>query len=224
MAILSSFPVTRWCVTLNRAESSTESPLTPADITITGNAVSSITGSGLNRVLILGTAVASLPPSSITFLAHTGMTVVSTTNLELQEFLSEIRNILDIGVDAETLPNSVIESLPFLRAAELEVLKLTENTDSSYDTKAAADPLFRERMRISVMYRTAARLLFSFPTIVAESELQLSSRYQQIDPDEKINFWLSFSDDTIKEDVVSPTSEFSGGVVIAGHVAQYVAF
>ena len=152
------------------------------------------------------------------------MSVVTTTNLDLQEFLNEIRNILDVGVDAETLPNTIIASLPFLRAAELEVYELTGETDASYDTKAAADPLFRERMRIATMYRTAARLLYSFPEIIAESELQLTTRYNSIDPEKKINFWLGISNDSVKDDVVDPTALVSGGVPIAGSVTHYVAF
>ena len=216
MAILSNFPATRWQIILNRLEADGAGALTASNLAISGNTVTAITGTGLTRVITLGTAVAMLLPTAITFVSRTetapAFSVVSTSNEELQDYLRQIRNILRIGLTDTDLPNSVIAEDAFLRAAEHLIYEtLGLSGDSAYDTKAMGDPDFAERARISTMYRTAALLVLSLPDIVSESVLQQSVRYAEIDWEKKINTWIRISNNQIEEDVATPT--YSDGVI-----------
>lgn len=210
MPILTSFSSLRWQITLSRVKSDTEPALTTGAFTVTTNGlpnhVTAITGTGVDRIITLTTAVASLATSAIVIrqATYSGMTVIATKNADLLSYLQQIRNLLRIGLTSMDLPDSTICEQVFLRAAENEVYDATDLTDATYDAKAMNDAAFRERMQTAVMYRTAALLLYSLPEIVSETVLQQSVRYREIDIDTKINFWLKSADQAIEPDIVDP--------------------
>ena len=218
MPILTRFPTRRWQITLNRAESSTETPLTPNAITVTvptsPNMVVSITGTGLKRIITLTSATDVLTTGDITIgqQSYAGMVVTATQNSDLLDFLQQIRNLLRIGLSSTDLPDATISEQVFLRAAELEVYDALDLTDATYDAKAMGDDAFRERTQNAVLYRTAAKLLYSLPEIVSEAVLQQSVRYREIDISNKITFWLNLADQSIEPDVVDP--QYRRGAVI----------
>ena len=220
MPILTSFSSTTWDITLNRIERSDESALSVGDVSVMNNVVNAISGDGLVRMLTLMEARDMLPISDISIGGHPGIVVVSTENAELINFMNQIRNVLDLGLTAAALPDSVIREDVFLRAAELEVYeKLNLANNAAYTTWATNNPDKVENARIAVMYRTAAKLLYSLPQIISESNLQLTTRYKDFNIEEKINFWLGLSDDTI-DDILPPGDRTSDGVVIATSVTK----
>ena len=219
MAILTQFPSKRWQITLSRLETTSEGPLLTTSITVTVpdppnvNPVTSISGTGLMRDIILMTAVDAIPLGNIQLgTRYMGMTVTATQNSDLLEFLQQVRNLLRIGLSATALPDSTILEQVFLRSAELEVYDALNLVDSTYDAKAENDPAFRERAQNAVLYRTAAKLLYSLPEIVSEAVLQQSVRYREIDIDNKISFWLNLADQSIEPDIVDP--QYRRGAVI----------
>ena len=203
MAVLTQFPSTKWQITLNRVETSTEASLDTAHITITSNFVDEITGSGLKRVLTLQTAVSSLAVSSITISAHTGMEVVSTANVDLQGYLKQIRNLIWTNLSSTDLPDDTISEDVYLVHAENEVLDSLDLTTSQYNTKAAADSAFAQRVRIAVMYRTAGYLLPAVPQLLREELNREYSQYADVDWKERQTLYFNFSDNSIKDDIPS---------------------
>lgn len=221
MPILTRFPSRRWQLTLNRdIDSPRESMLTDneLDVTVpnppTVNMITEITGTGLMRVITLTTAVDAIPLANISISqpSHMGMRVTATQNSDLLDFLQQIRNLLRIGLTSTALPDSTILEQVFLRAAELEVYDALDLTDTTFDAKAENDPAFRERAQNAVLYRAAAKLLYSLPEIVSEAVLQQSVRYREIDIDNKISFWLNLADQSIEPDIVDP--QYRSGTVI----------
>ena len=201
MSILTQFPSRRWQITLNRVESSGELTLDTSHIIITGNSVTSISGSGLQRVIALTTAVSSLEASTVSILNHTGMEVVSTQNQEKLEALNQIRNLIWTNLTQESLPDSVISQDSYLGLAELEILNSLELTSATYDTKAAADSAFARRARIAVIYRTAAYLLPAVPQLLRESIQQENQQFAEVDWKERQTFFLTQSNESIKDDL-----------------------
>ena len=131
---------------------------------------------------------------------------------DLLGFLQQIRNLLRIGLTPQDLPDATILEQVFLRDAELEVYDAIDLTDATYDTKAAGDNAFRERTQNAVLYRAAAKMVYSLPEIVSETVLQQSVRYREIDIDSKVNFWLKLADQAIEPDIVDP--QYRQGAVI----------
>ena len=208
MAILTQLPSRQWQVTLNRVETQGEATLTPSHFTISGNPVTSISGTGLQRDLTLTNAVSILTTSSITILAHTGMMVVSTLNVntELLGYIEQVRKLIWTSLTATDLPDAVIRENVYLGLAEIETLKSLGLTTAQYNTKADADAAFALRARISTVYRTAAYLLPAVPQLLRE---EIESEYQQfaqVDLKEKQTFFLNAAGDSIKEDVPEGTS------------------
>ena len=70
MAILSSFYTRNWQITLNRVEASVENALVIGDFTISGNSVTSISGTGLTRniVPIVSKSVIATYPQAVKLL------------------------------------------------------------------------------------------------------------------------------------------------------------
>ena len=215
MAILTRFPTTNWQINL----SAVLATLTPADVTVTGNTVTAVVGTGSRWTLTLDTPTDALLPSSVTI---AGTTVTSTDNADIAGFMEQIRNILRIGVTEEDLPDSTIRELAFLRRAELAVYERTGNTDATYDA-AASNTALRDRFRIAVMYRTAALLLPALPDIVRESLQSELRQYVQIDFDTKINFFLSQANDAIEDDTTTEADVSSVGS-LGDSYTRYVAF
>ena len=226
MAILSQFNSNRWLITLNREETDSESKLVPNDFNFTSNnnAVTSITGSGITRTIVLTEEVATLDISRITIINHDAapiMEVISAENALLIPFLAQIRNLLGVDLTKEDLPDATILQSAFLRTAELQVYSnLGLSGDTAYDAKAV-DALFRERSRIAVIYRTAALLVPVLPSIIESSIESERIRYAEIDWEEKINFFLGAADTAIKEDMTVPLGD---GNAIVGLISQCVAF
>lgn len=210
MAILTQFPTTQWQITLNRVETESEASLAISHITVTGNTVVSITGSGLQRVLTLGTAVSMLSATSITITAHTSMEVVSVANYELINYLNQIRTLIWTNLTSEDLPDSTISEDVYLGLAESETLGSLSLTTSQYDTKAASDSTFATRSRVSVMYRAAAYLLPAVPQLLRE---EINSEYQQfaqVDWQERQTFFLKVAGDSIENDVPDDSGTTGG--------------
>jgi len=131
------------------------------------------------------------------------MAIISTLP-NVASYLSQIRNILRIGLTSEDLPDATIQEAAFLRRAELAVYEKTGLTDQTYD--AISDPLKQERLRIAVLYRTAALLVPALPEIVRESFLGELQQFAQIDWEQKIAFFNSQADDAIEQDTPVQTS------------------
>lgn len=219
MAILSQFPTTMWKITL--AES--VDGLTPSHVAVSPAVVLRITGSGNVWILTLSEAI-PLENAHVN-VTHNGVPVrvLSVENAEIPGFLNQIRNILRIGITAEDLPDSSIRELAFLRNAELAVYEKTGKPEGTYDTESLVNPALRDRFRIAVMYRTAALLVPSLPDIVRESFLGELQQYAQIDWQEKINFFLSQSDDAIEEDLPEPDDTGPVGSVGSSY-CRFTAF
>ena len=163
MAILTTFPSRNWRITFSADPVSIQA----ADITITlptspptTVSVTSISGTGTSRNLVLGTEISILKPSYISITGLT-VTIISTQNTALAAFLSsyveQIRSLLNISLTKEDLPDDKIVS-PFLRSAEFDIYKNLElANDAAYDAKVASDgDIFREKSRLALLYQTAA--------------------------------------------------------------------
>ena len=220
MAIISEFPSTRWNISLDTSLPT----LVPGDISVTGNTVTAVSGAGQSWVLTLGIAVSTLLPAAITV---SGASVTSTSNADIAMFLEQIRNILRIGLTQDDLPDATIEELVFLRRAELTTYEKTGKTEAQYDSETAmntaAAQALRDRFRISVMYRTAALLVPALPDIVRESFQSELRQYVQMDWEQKINFFLSQSDDAIEEDLPT-TADVSSVGSVGSSYTRYTAF
>ena len=204
MAILTQILSTRWEVTFNRVELSTEPELVASHIIITGgNAVVSISGTGLQRVIILSNAVTTLTPSELSIAAHSGMEIVSTANAneDLLEYLDEIRTLIWTNLTEENVSNTIIRRQVYLGLAEIEVLDSLGLTSAQYNTKAASDEAFQRRARIAVAYRTAAYLLPAVPQLLREEIQQEYKQFAQVDWKERQTLFLSLSGETIEDDV-----------------------
>ena len=230
MAILSSFYTRNWQITLNRVEASGESALVIGDFTISGNSVTSISGTGLTRNIVLGTAVEMLNPTHLMIVNHMtapAMVVTSAVNADIPQFLEQIRQLLDIGLTSDDLPNSVVTNLVYLRKAEFQVYESTGLTDTTYDTKVGgltptpAQRIIAERYRISVMYRTAALLVPALPDVVEQSTLRLRTRYVEIDWQEKIALFIRLADDIIEDEIIDAQTATT---VIAAVVTKTVSY
>ena len=149
--------------------------------------------------------------------------MLTTDNADIAGFMTQIRNILRIGVTAEDLPDATIRELAFLRKAELAVYEQTGRTDATYDAAAQSDSALQDRFRIAVMYRTAALLLPALPDIVRESFQSELRQYVQIDFDTKINFFLTQATDAIEEDLTTEADVGSVGS-LGDSYTRYVAF
>ena len=217
MAILSEFPTTQWVITL----SATRDALVLADIMVTGNIVSAVSGSGTTWTLTLSNPVATLLPGSVTI---TGSTVVSTENGEISGFMQQIRNLLRIGMDAADLPDVTIRQLSYLRKAEFTVYEETKKTETEYDSTIMNDATMRDRFRIATMYHTAALLVPALPDIVREEFQQEYRQYVQMTGEEKIALFLNAAKDAIEE-VIPPADRVVSKVGELGtSYTKYTAF
>ena len=223
MAILTQLQSMRWQITLNRVESSGEDALDTSHIVVTGNSVSSISGTGLQRVIVLTTGVTALAPSAITISAHTGMRVVSTTNAneDLLEYLDEIRKLIWVNLTEQDVPDSVILQNVYLGLADSEVLNSLGLTTAQYNTKVASDEAFQRRSRIAVAYRTAAYLLPAVPQLLREEIQQEYKQFAQVDWKERQTFFLRLSGESIEDD--TPTVEVALGKTGESYT-RYTAF
>ena len=219
MAILSSFPSTRWDITLNMAR---EGGLSAGDITIAGNTVTAVTGANLMWTLTLGTATPSLDPMAFTI---SGTEVMTTDNAEIAPFMEQIRNLLGIRIRSSDLPDSTIRELAFLRKAEMAVLAMSRyDTDMDYDVAAARDTSLRDRFRLAVMYRTAALLVPALPDIVRESFQDELRQFVQMDWEQKINFFLTQADDALIEEDLTPSAVIGRVGSVGSSYTRYVAY
>lgn len=213
MGILSAYPTTQWTLFLNRAELSTESALTLADITVGMETLTALSGSGTARRVTFGTAVAAVQPTSVVLAGHPGMHVIGGLPTESLAFLDQVRNILRIGLTPEDLSDFQIQQSAFLGKAELDTYAALNTTPAAYAAKAASEPLYEQRVRTAVLYRTAALLVPSLPEILENTLRSERIRYAELDWQQRINYFLKVANDAIAEDTTS--ADVAGGVVIA---------
>ena len=206
MAILSDIKSTSWILTFN------ENPgtINIANVTVSSNTVTSITGMGTTRTLIVGTQVSDLEISDITITGlPSSVELIDIENRILSGFLAQIRSILNISLTKTDLPDDKIVS-PFLRSADNAVLAELDLTTQAY---AAKSDSFKEKARLSVLYRTAAFLVPSLPDIVEEAILNERTRYVEYDPDQKIAYFIRLSKNEI-QDLLPPGTVTGSGVPI----------
>ena len=104
-------------------------------------------------------------------------TILTTTVYE--NYLNSIRYLIDPSLTIEDLPNEVIDSLAYLEYVEDVLIKdLTGFDPNNPDAYSGID-----NVRKLIIYRTALELLYKFPQILQETELQESVRYAEIDFD-----------------------------------------
>ena len=142
------------------------------------------------------------------------------------EALEQIRNILRIGITAEDLPDSTIEERVFLRRAELAVFAQTKTSEADYDALPSnpENDAKRERFQIAAMYRTAALLVPALPDIVREQFQSELRQYVQMDWEQKINFFISQSDDAVAEEIAAADTVVSSVGSIGSSYTRYTAF
>ena len=93
--------------------------------------------------------------------------------------------------------------------------RILEQTDSEKE--------FEERTKIAVQYETAIRLILSMPQLLEEQILRERIRYQEINWEKRIEFYLGEITDVL-EPVVPDGTIFASGTAIFGEVKQFVAF
>ena len=225
-----TLPSNEWTITLNRAIAAglpPETRLAPTDIVIRDTSVSMIRGNSTTREIVLTTAISSLAATDIVINNHDApemkvVTVVPNISPSfllsvsplliadnvLAESLENIRQYLEIGLTQEELPNKTILD-SYLSAAESEIYELLSLTSTEYDSRALSDSDFALKTRIATQYRTAALLVPALPSIVRQSSLRLSTEYNVLEPEKKIQFFLNRSKDEVEEFV--PTSQLAKG-------------
>lgn len=117
----------------------------------------------------------------------------------LTSFLSNVRDLIVIGLSEEAIPDNVLVKNIYFRASELEVIDRLGLTEEAYNLKLLSDPNFREKVGIAIERRIAAKALPAYPQILEEAGLNERVRYAELDLSERINLFLSDSNDAIKE-------------------------
>lgn len=214
MAILTSFSTVNWKITFSEDNSS----LTASGIQISGNGVTSLSSSGITRDAVLQTATDNLV---ITSTGVSGVTVVSVENRDLVDYLSQIRWILNSLLTVTDLPDEQILS-PFLRSAEYETYDALGISESDYDTKASTDSTYREKVRLSTLYRTAALMVPAVPDIIRQRIDLESIQYVEYDPQEKIANYLRLSNNEIEEFL--PEDSNRSGFASGSFTRRYIGF
>ena len=132
--------------------------------------------------------------------------------------ISDIRDLVLIGLDSSDLPDDTIIKNVFFRASELTIIERLGLTMEAYTEKLATDPGFRERVQIAVERRTAAAIIPALPQVVEEAILNQRWRYLEIDWQERISLLLRQADEAIVDDLVSVQG------AIYGVASRYVGF
>ena len=132
--------------------------------------------------------------------------------------ISDIRDLVLIGLDSSDLPDDTITKNIFFRASELTIIERLGLTTEAYTEKLATDPAFRERVQIAVERRTAAAIIPALPQVVEEAILNQRWRYLEIDWQERISLLLRQADEAIVDDLVSVQG------AIYGVARRYVGF
>ena len=202
------------------------------------SSVSSPVGSGLERTITFTIPPAAqgqppnllqeVRPDQITISNHADMEVVAvrpeesilSTNpniflppgSDLDHILGTIRNHVSPRLDETDVSDSVIYR-SFLIPAEFEILELLGLTTAEY--KAMAYDMnnmlteFGRRANAALAYRAAARLTVSLPTIIRQATLQDLIQYESINLDDKVNYFISWSNREIQE--ILPVDERDTG-------------
>lgn len=112
------------------------------------------------------------------------------------EFLGDIRDLVSIGLTQEDLPDSVIERNIFLKASELEIIRMLKINQETFENRLTANVNgYRERMTIAIQKQTAIEIIPALAQIVENAALQERVRYQEIDWKLRV--------DELEEDIVS---------------------
>ena len=132
--------------------------------------------------------------------------------------ISNIRDLIQVGLSSDDLPDDIVLRTSFFGAAETHILNRLGLTTAAYTEKLATDPAFRQRITVAVERRTAAFLIPSLPQVVEESILNQRWRYLEVDWQEKISLLLRLSDEAIVDDLVSVQG------AVYGVAQRYVGF
>lgn len=214
MAILTSFETINWKITFSEDNENLMANL----LQVTGNMVTSLSATGITRDAVLQNPTNNLV---ITDTGVSGVTVVSVENADLADYLNEIRWLLNAALTENDLSDQQIRS-PFLRSAEFEVYDALGVTEAEYDTRSATDMVFREKVRLSTLYRTAALLVPSIPDILQQRIFEGSVRYVEYDPKEKIANFIRLSNNEIEEFI--PTENQRTGFAAGSFQRRFIGF
>ena len=202
-------PSTKWRITLSSTTEQAIESLQQSDIKLPpvgadANSVTAITGTGLIRDITLQRAVSNLIITGITRNGDNyGLSVVSVEDIALVPYYDQIRMLLNVDLDADTLPDNKIRS-PFLRSAEIEIYEDIGRTEQQYDdqigdvnTNDARSKA--EKARLATLYRTAGLMVTSVPDIIEGAALSERTRYVEFDPLQKRDELIKFSKDLISD-------------------------
>ena len=132
--------------------------------------------------------------------------------------INNIRDLVQIGLSNETLPDNIILKSVYFRSSELDIIDRIGLTQEAYNAKLLSDADFRERVTIAIEKRSAAKIIPALPQIIEERVLNVEIRYAEIDWQERINLLIAESDDEIKQDLPGAAG------AIFGTAYRYVGF
>ena len=128
-------------------------------------------------------------------------TIIVSTDPNYESYMDGIRHLVDPSVDADVIPNSLIDSIVYLEAVEAKLLvMLADAADASHE--------HRQDILRYVMFGTAIMLLYKFPQIIREDILQSSLQYQQIDFKANIAFLREEMNAIVPTLGIAPELEF----------------
>ena len=214
MAIITSFPSVNWKITFNKDDADLEAN----QLMISGNAVTSLSSSGITRDAVLQNPTDSLV---ITNTGDPELLVVSVQNADQLTFYDQVRRLLNVNLEESDLPNDVIRS-PYLRSAEYEIYNLLMMTDTTYDSRAGTDDTFREKTRLATIYKTAALMVPAIPDIIRSTVFQTTINYAEYDPEKK----QEYLDNLAEEEIVDlvPPDRFPTGFASGTFIKRQVCF
>lgn len=137
-------------------------------------------------------------------------------------FFQEVRNLISIGLTSDDLSDSILNSMIYFKASELNLIRLLgyEDDPEPYETKLTSDDDFKDRAEVWIATRMAASILPALGQILEEGILNERVRYQELDLQERINLLLGIGDDAITPDLSDPSTE---GAIFA-KACRYVAY
>ena len=192
MAIISTFSTRNWKITFSQ-----DSPdLTAQGVVVNGDPLTSLSSSGVTRDAVLHSPETTLDKNRIDTGVE-GVSVIAVENSEIADYVDQVRWLLNTRLTPQDLSDRQILN-PFLRTAEFETYDILGLTEAEYDSRAARDPQFEEKTRLSVLYRTAALMVPAIPDIVRQSVLNTTIQWAEYDPDKKIANFLRLSHNEIQ--------------------------
>ena len=100
--------------------------------------------------------------------------IISSSNTEDEKYFDSIRYLIDPQLEDDILSNTIIDSIAYLQYVEDELIRLIPTVlDDDYSNLETAKKY--------IVYKTALELIYKFPQILQEAELQEIVRYAEID-------------------------------------------